>query len=255
MIEIKNISKSFKGKKVLDQLNLCVLQGEVLAILGPSGCGKSVLLKHIIGLDEPDAGSVFLHGKEVSQFSREDFKCIGMLFQESALFDSLTIQENTAFYLNHHPDPKLKRFLKKEEIETKVNQALSLVGLKNVHQKMPASLSGGMRKRAALARLLVYQPEIILYDEPTNGLDPPTAMHINRLIIQTKEQYKTTSIVVTHDMTSALYIADRLALLRDGKIVHVAPPREFFSIEDPFISFAKKTISQDMMEQLIERKL
>lgn len=252
---MKNINKSFKGKSVLNNLTLNINKGEITVIIGPSGGGKSILLKHIIGLEEPDSGSVFLCGKPVSQFSREDFKCIGMLFQESALFDSLTIQENTAFYLHHHPDPLLKRFLKKEEIAQKVDQALSLVGLDNVHQKMPSSLSGGMRKRAALARLLVYRPEIILYDEPTNGLDPPTAMHINKLILQAKELYGTTGIVVTHDMISALYIADRLALLRDGEIAHIAPPREFFSIEDPFISFARKTISKDMMEQLIERNL
>jgi phospholipid/cholesterol/gamma-HCH transport system ATP-binding protein len=167
----------------------------------------------------------------------EAVKNIGMLFQSSALFDSMTIEENTAFYLNQHTK------LSPLAIARKVEEALSMVGLAGTEQKMPSDLSGGMRKRAGLARLLAYRPSILLYDEPTTGLDPITAQQISELIVNTQNELKGTSIVVTHDLHSALYMADRLALHRDGQIVHVAEPNAFLAIDDPLISALRENLT------------
>lgn len=245
MIRIKNLWKKYGDLDVLKGLDLEVRQGEILVILGRSGVGKSVLLKHILGIEKPNQGSIEVNGVMISELRRNDLyqavKNMGMLFQGSALFDSMTIGENTAFYLQQHGDPETGRPFAPSVIKQKVQEALSMVGLEGVEKKMPSDLSGGMRKRAGLARLLVYRPSILLYDEPTTGLDPITAEQINELVVKTQKELKGTSIVVTHDIRSALFIADRLALHQDGKIVHVAEPKEFMEIDNPVIQFMKNT--------------
>jgi|HubBroStandDraft_4_1064222.scaffolds.fasta_scaffold228451_2 phospholipid/cholesterol/gamma-HCH transport system ATP-binding protein len=249
MITINDLWKHFGKIQVLAGLDLQVKEGETLVILGPSGIGKSVLLKHIIGLLKPDRGSVDVNGTRITDLYGPDlFKAVqrmGMLFQGSALFDSMNVEENIAFYLTQHGDPETQKRLSEQEIADRVNHALDLVGLQDTQQKMPSELSGGMRKRAALARLIVYRPKVILYDEPTTGLDPIIAMQINELIIKTKEELKATSIVVTHDMFAALYVGDRLALIRNGKIAHIAEPDLFIQIDDVLIKQLYATISQD----------
>jgi phospholipid/cholesterol/gamma-HCH transport system ATP-binding protein len=237
--------------KVLDNLDLEIKTGETLVVLGRSGVGKSVLLKHIIGITKPDSGTIDINGVRITDLTGPDlYKAVqemGMLFQGSALFDSMNVEENTAFYLNQHGDRKTGKRYSKKELDEIVAHALEMVGLEGTQKKLPSELSGGMRKRAALARLIVYRPAILLYDEPTTGLDPITAMTINRLIVKTQEELKATSIVVTHDILSSLYVGDRLALHKEGKIAYIAEPREFLKIDDPVIAFLKKTISQDPM--------
>lgn len=234
MIHVHDVWKRYGKLEVLKGLSLDILDGETLVILGRSGVGKSVLLKQIIGLETPDKGYVEVDGVRVSNLTertlRPGMKPMGMLFQGSALFDSMNVGENTAFYLHQHPNS-----LSQSEIEDLVANALKMVGLEGVQNKMPSELSGGMRKRAALARLIVYRPQIILYDEPTTGLDPITAMQINELINRTKEELKATSIVVTHDIRSALEVGDRLAFHHDGKIAVLAPKDEFLQIDNPLL--------------------
>jgi phospholipid/cholesterol/gamma-HCH transport system ATP-binding protein len=249
MIKINDLWKRFGKGQVLAGLNLEIKEGETLVIVGKSGIGKSVLLKHIIGLLKPDQGTIDINGIRITDLSGPDLlkaiKHMGMLFQGSALFDSMTVEENIGFYLTQHHDPDTGKKLNDKEIAERVNYALAVVGLQGTHQKMPSELSGGMRKRAALARLIVYRPKIILYDEPTTGLDPIIAMQINELIIKTKEELKATSVVVTHDMFSALYVGDRLALIRDGIIAQIADPEQFIKIDDEMIQQLYRTISQD----------
>lgn len=248
MIEIRNLKKSFKKSKVLDGVDLDIQKGETLVILGRSGTGKSVLLKHIIGITKPDDGTIDIDGKRISDLSGPDlYKAIinmGMLFQGAALFDSMNVEENTGFFLDQHGDIAAGTKFTEKEIHERVSKALEMVGLAGTEQKMPSELSGGMRKRAALARLIVYRPSIILYDEPTTGLDPITSMQINELIVKTQHELKATSIVVTHDILSALHVADRLALLDEGKIVHIAEPEAFMKIDNPIIEFLRKTITE-----------
>jgi len=249
MIKIRDLWKRFGKLQVLAGMDLDIKEGETLVILGQSGIGKSVLLKHIIGLLKPDAGSIDIDGTTITDLNGPDlFKAVqnmGMLFQGGALFDSMNVEENVEFYLTQHGDPKTGTRYSKSEIADRVSHALDLVGLKDTQKKMPSELSGGMRKRAALARLIVYRPKIVLYDEPTTGLDPIIAMQINELIVKTKEELKATSVVVTHDMFSALYVGDRLALIRDGKIVQIGEPDAFLQIDDPLIKFLYCSISQD----------
>jgi len=249
MIKIRNLHKRFKKSKVLDGLDLEIPKGETLVILGPSGVGKSVLLKHIIGITKPDLGTVEVDGVNLTALSGHRLlratKKMGMLFQGGALFDSMTIAENTGFYLTEHEDPLTGRKAKKKEIKERVDEALKTVDLQGTQEKLPNELSGGMRKRAALARLLVYRPEILLYDEPTAGLDPITSMHINELIVKTQKDLQATSIVVTHDINSALTVGDRLALLQNGTIAHIGEPETFIKIDDPFIEFFKGALLKD----------
>lgn len=249
MIKIRELWKRFGKLQVLAGMDLDIQEGETLVVLGPSGIGKSVLLKHIIGLLKPDQGAIDINDVRITDLEGPDlFKAVqnmGMLFQGGALFDSMNVEENTAFYLTQHGDPESGRRYSKKEILERVAYALELVGLQGTQKKMPSELSGGMRKRAALARAIVYRPKIMLYDEPTTGLDPIIAMQINELIVKTKEELKATSVVVTHDMFSALYVGDRLALIRDGKIAHIAEPDPFLQIDDPLIKFLYCTISQD----------
>jgi phospholipid/cholesterol/gamma-HCH transport system ATP-binding protein len=249
MIKIRDLWKRFGKLQVLAGMNLDIRDGETLVILGPSGIGKSVLLKHIIGLIKPDAGTVNVDDVCITDLKGPDlFKAVqnmGMLFQGAALFDSMNVEENVAFYLKQHGDPNTGHKYSRSEITDQVSHALEVVGLQGTQKKLPSELSGGMRKRAALARLIVYRPKIVLYDEPTTGLDPIIAMQINELIVKTKEELKATSIVVTHDMFSALYVGDRLALIRDGKIAQIDEPDAFIKIDDPLIKFLYCTISQD----------
>jgi phospholipid/cholesterol/gamma-HCH transport system ATP-binding protein len=249
MIHIRNLKKRFGSIEVLKGLTLDILQGEILVILGRSGVGKSVLLRHIIGIEKPDSGFIEVDGQVITDLKKNEiYKAVrnmGMLFQGSALFDSMNIEENTAFYLKQHGDPITGKPFAPEVIKAKVKEALAMVGLEGTEEKMPSDLSGGMRKRAGLARLIVYRPSILLYDEPTTGLDPITAQQINELIVKTQNELKGTSIVVTHDIHSALFIADRLALHQDGKIAYVADPETFMNIDDPVINFLRENISHN----------
>lgn len=246
MIRCVNLWKKYGNKDVLKGVDLEVQQGETIVILGRSGAGKSVLLRHIMGLERADKGEVYI--EEVALSPLRGYKLyhalrnMGMLFQASALFDSLTIGENTAFYLKQHKKKNGERLTDKE-IEERVAEALEMVGLAGTEELMPSDLSGGMRKRAALARLIVYRPKILLYDEPTTGLDPITAMQINDLILQIQDELNATSIVVTHDLCSAFHVGDRIALNHDGKIVYITTKAEFIKIEDPLIqTFLKNSI-------------
>lgn len=247
MIHIHDLWKSYGSLQVLKGLNLDVFSGETVVVLGRSGVGKSVLLRQIIGIETPDKGYVEIKGQRVSEMSNSERPGIkmGMLFQGSALFDSMPVGENVAFYLRQHESN-----LKEKDIKNRVAEALSMVGLENTQEKMPSELSGGMRKRAALARVIVYQPEIILYDEPTTGLDPMTAMQINDLINKTKEKLKSTSIVVTHDVRSALEVGDRLAFHHDGKIILVASKDEFFQKKNEEIEsfFTNAILQKDYLD-------
>ena len=244
MINVYDLWKAYEVNQVLKGLTLQVETGETLVILGRSGVGKSVLLKHIIGITKGDKGYIEVGGVRISDLSGEKrYKAtqrMGMLFQGAALFDSMNVEENTAFYLKQNGKPHTEQHYSKGEISDMVTQALEMVGLSGVQKKMPSDLSGGMRKRAGLARLIVYRPEYLLYDEPTTGLDPITAMQINQLILKTQEQLRATSIVVTHDIFSALLVGDRLALHKEGKIAYIDKPDAFLQIEDPVIQFLKE---------------
>jgi len=233
MIEIINLTKSFDGHKVLDNLNLNINTGETTVIIGRSGCGKSVLLKHIIGIMKPDSGSVLIDGKDVTTMNEKELNCLrlrfGMLFQGAALFDSLDVFENVAFGMIEHMNAP------KEEMRKRAKECLALVGLKDVEEKKPAELSGGMRKRVGLARAICMRPQILLYDEPTTGVDPIMGDAINDLILELHNKLKVTSIAVTHDMSSAYKIADRIAMLYNGRIKIFGTPSEVKSSTDPIV--------------------
>jgi len=217
VIEIRNLQKSFGGKPVLRGVNLDIQKGESQIIIGRSGSGKSVLLKHIIGLVKPDAGQIYVDGEEVTDASTRDLyrmrRKFGMLFQGAALFDSMTVGENVALGVREH------RMFDEAEINRRVAEKLELVRLPNTQQLKPAELSGGMKKRVGLARALMMEPEFVLYDEPTTGLDPITSDAINELIIECNKQLGVTSIIVTHDMTSAYKVGNRFAMLHDGEVI------------------------------------
>jgi len=223
-IHVLNLHKSFGSNDVLRGSNLEVRQGESMVVIGGSGSGKTVLIKCIIGLIQPDQGEIYVDGLEITTLGEKRMnevrKKFGMLFQWGALFDSLTVWENVGFGLRH------QRHLKEEEIREIASEKLALVGLRNVEDLMPAELSGGMRKRVSLARAIAIEPEILLYDEPTTGIDPIMADAINDLIVQMKEKLKVTSIAITHDMKSAYKIADRIAMLYQGEVIEVGTPEE-----------------------------
>ncbi|MFC1576665.1 ABC transporter ATP-binding protein [Candidatus Omnitrophota bacterium] len=233
MIEIINLCKSFGEHKVLDNLNLTIKKGETTVIIGRSGCGKSVLLKHIIGILRPDSGQVFIEGKDIASMNEKELNRVrykfGMLFQGSALFDSLSVWENVAFSMIEHTDKS------KDEIMDRVNKCLALVGLEGVEYLKPAELSGGMKKRVGLARAIAMEPEIILYDEPTTGVDPIMGDAVNHLILELHDKLKVTSVAVTHDMISAYTIADKIAMLYSGKIIAVGTPDEIKNTKDPIV--------------------
>ena len=233
MIEAKQLRKQFNGNLVLDRLDLLVHRGETLVIIGRSGCGKSVLLKHFIGLIKPDAGTLHVDGVDMSALSTKHLNALrmrfGMLFQASALFDSMTVGENVGFNLIEHTD------LGGRAVRERVDEALELVGLKGIQDLWPSELSGGMKKRVALARAICMRPEILLYDEPTTGLDPITADAINDLIISLHDQLKVTAVVVTHDMVSAYKIGTRIAMLYQGKIIESGTPEEIRNSGSPVV--------------------
>ena len=233
MIQIKGLHKSFGTNHVLRNLDLEIKTGEAMVIMGRSGCGKSILLKQIMGIMEPDQGTVIIDGvdifslppRELDQFRLK----LGMLFQGAALFDSLTVGENVGFSLKEHTR------LPPSAIQQKVKEKLKLVGLEGIEDLMPSELSGGMRKRVGLARAICNDPKIILYDEPTTGLDPIMADGINELIAETQEKLRITSVSVTHDLKSAYRIADRIAMLYQGRIIGIGTPDEIEHTENPII--------------------
>jgi phospholipid/cholesterol/gamma-HCH transport system ATP-binding protein len=225
VIELRGVSKAYGSKQVLDSVDLEVLRGEVLVILGGSGSGKSVSLRHMNGLEQPDAGEVWVDGEEISRLPEEALvpvrKKVGMLFQSGALFDSMTVFENVAFALREHTSWPENR------ISERVAEVLGLVNLgRDVERQLPSSLSGGMKKRVSLARTVALKPDVLLYDEPTTGLDPVTGMTINRLIKDLNGRLGTTSVVVTHDIVSALFVADRITFLKNAKFVFTGTPDE-----------------------------
>ncbi|MBM3201475.1 MAG: ATP-binding cassette domain-containing protein [Chlamydiae bacterium] len=243
MIKIRNLFKSFGSLQVLKGINLDVAAGETLVLVGASGSGKSVFLRSVLGLSPPDSGSVMIDGLEVTKLSEKEklskLSNTGMLFQASALFDSLTIGENVGIYLKEHTDKS------EEEIKELVHDALKRVGLNDVEDKMPSELSGGMKKRASLARLIVYRPQYLFYDEPTTGLDPMTGSMINELIVQIQNDLKATSIVVTHDPTTTLYVSDKIALIENGQILYVEETDKFMQISHPTVDFFNKITGHD----------
>jgi len=233
MIEIKGLTKSFNAHKVLDNLNLTIEKGQTKVVIGRSGCGKSVLLKHIVGILKPDSGHVFVDGRDIVKLNEKELDNLrmkmSMVFQGGALFDSLNVAENVGFGLieRDHLDPK--------ELLERVEEALSLVGLSGIGNLMPSELSGGMKKRVALARAICIKPEIILYDEPTTGVDPITADSINELIRSLHDKLKVTSVVVTHDMKSAYRVADSIAMLYQCKIIAEGTVEEIQNSNHPIV--------------------
>jgi phospholipid/cholesterol/gamma-HCH transport system ATP-binding protein len=232
-IRCQGLEKAFGGKPVLRGVSLDVRAGETLVLLGGSGSGKSVFLKHVNGLLRPDAGSVEVDGTPLAGLDEDALvpvrRKVSMLFQQGALFDSLTVGENVAYPLREH------RLLPPDRIPARVREALGLVDLAGTEDLMPAQLSGGMRKRAALARALALDPRAVLYDEPTTGLDPVTAARINRLIRDLQRRLGITSVVVTHDLASAFFVADRIAFLHDGRIRFTGTPDDARASRDQFL--------------------
>ena len=232
-IQLSNVCKSFGTQLVLDNLNLTVEPNRITVIIGESGGGKSVLLKHIIGLIRPDSGSVYIDNVEISALNdrklNEVRKNFGMLFQEAALFDSMTVGENVAFPIREHTQ------LSKEEINVIVKKKLRQVGLKKVVEKMPAELSGGMRKRVGLARAIALDPKIILFDEPTTGLDPIRRDDIDRLIVKTQQHTNATCLIISHDIDSTFKIAHSVAMLYDGRIIEYGTPEKIKNSKNPAV--------------------
>jgi phospholipid/cholesterol/gamma-HCH transport system ATP-binding protein len=233
LIEIKDLYKAFGKQKVINGANLIIPDRKVVTIMGKSGCGKSVLIKHIIGLLSPDKGSVLIDGVDITTLDVSALDRIreklGVLFQGGALFDSLTVHENVAFQLNE------KTRLSKGEINDRVMQALEDVGLKDMGKKNPAELSGGMKKRAGLARALITEPAIVLFDEPTTGLDPIISRSIHRLIQSTHEKYQYTAVIISHEVPGIFEISDKVAMLYNGIIEEYGTPEEIVNSSNPVI--------------------
>ncbi|MBC8326899.1 MAG: ATP-binding cassette domain-containing protein [Verrucomicrobia subdivision 3 bacterium] len=234
MIVVQNMSKSFGGNNVLRDISFSVAEGESLAIIGRSGTGKSVLLKHLVGLLMPDAGTVCIKGVEINNMPERELldvrRQFGMLFQGAALFDSMNVFENVAFPLRRAGG------VDESEIQQRVSEMLRLVEMPGVEEKLLSELSGGMRKRVGLARAIVHRPAIILYDEPTTGLDPVVSDSIDQLILRVRDQFNITTIVITHDMRSARRIGQRIIYLREGQVYLDAPADEVFNSEDLRVS-------------------
>ncbi len=233
IIQFKDVHKSFGQLHVLRGLSLDIVRGQTTVVLGPSGCGKSVLLKHAIGLLRPDSGQVFFDRLEVSAMSESELTDVrtrfGFLFQNGALFDSMTAVENVRFPLAEHRGGKMSR----GEMRDEAMACLKMVGLGDFARHMPGELSGGQRKRVALARAIALRPEVVLYDEPTTGLDPVRSDVINELILRLADELDVTSLVVTHDMASAFKVGDRLVMLHEGDILADAPADEFRRLDEP----------------------
>jgi phospholipid/cholesterol/gamma-HCH transport system ATP-binding protein len=233
MIEVRDVTKSFGTQQVLRGVSLDIHRGEAVVIIGRSGGGKSILLKHLIGLLQPDSGTIRVDGGDITAMNERSLLRVrrkyGMLFQMAALFDSLTVEENVGFVLRRQGVES------DAEIRRRVAEALEMVELPGIGHKMPSELSGGMRKRVGLARAIVYRPEIVLYDEPTTGLDPIAADNIDRLIRRVWETLHVTSIAVTHDMKSARTISNRILMLHEGRIYSEGPSAEILESTDPVI--------------------
>ena len=249
LIELRNVSKRFGRLVVLNDLTLDIPEGQSLVVIGASGTGKSVLLKHIVGLLKPDKGEVWFDGKRVDTMSERELvplrEQFGFLFQMGALFDSMTVEQNVAFPLVEHTTKT------RPEIEKIALQKLAMVGLPDVGRKMPAQLSGGQRKRVALARAIAMDPRVILYDEPTTGLDPIRSDVINELILKLKREMSVTSIVVTHDMHSALKVGDRVVMLKEGKIIFDGTPDDVRNSDNPIVQrFVKGEASAEELASL-----
>jgi len=228
-VTVRGLRKSFGNQKVLQGLDFEVQPGEIFVIMGPSGSGKSVLLKHIIGLEKPDAGEILIDGESVEAPEVMEKHRMALVFQSAALLNSLTVGENVGLYLTEH------RLKSPEEISRIVLEKLDTVGLKGAENKMPSELSGGMKKRAAIARALVIEPELILYDEPTSELDPLSAVVIGEEILHLKERIRVTSLVVSHDRDLAFGVADRIAVINEGRILAIGTPDEVKRLSDPLI--------------------
>jgi phospholipid/cholesterol/gamma-HCH transport system ATP-binding protein len=243
LLEVKNLKKTLNRTPILKGVDFKVGKGERLLIIGRSGGGKSVLLRHIMGLLQPDEGEVFYQGVNLSALDEEELnpyrRKIGMLFQNGALFDSMSVEDNLAFPLNEEGG------IKPRDIREKIREALEMVDLPGQEKKMPGELSGGMKKRVALARAVINRPELMLYDEPTTGLDPIVADSINRLIHRLSERLGMASIIVTHDMTSAYFLADRICYLHQGKIYFEGSVKDVQSSEDPLVKNFVQGISEE----------
>jgi len=233
MIEVRDLSKSFGSLPVLERVSLRIEKGESVVIIGRSGGGKSVLLKLLIGLLEPDAGQVLIEGQNIVPMNERQLlhvrRKFGMLFQSAALFDSMNVAENVAFAFRR------ERSLPAQEVARKVGEMLELVDLPGIEEKKPSELSGGMRKRVGLARAIIYQPQIVLYDEPTTGLDPVVSDSIDQLILRVRDRLDVTTVVVTHDMRSARRLRQRILMLHERKIYAAGTPDEIFGSKDPIV--------------------
>jgi phospholipid/cholesterol/gamma-HCH transport system ATP-binding protein len=246
MIEVCNLAKSFGSHKILEGVSFCIDRGESVVIIGRSGGGKSVLLKHLIALLKPDSGQVLIDGENIVPMDERQLlrvrRKFGMLFQGAALFDSMTVAENISFAFRRD------RTLPEDEIAHKVAHVLDLVDLPGIEQKNPSELSGGMRKRVGLARAIIYQPQIVLYDEPTTGLDPMASDSIDKLILRVRDRLNVTSVVVTHDMRSARRLGQRILMLHEKRIYVTGTAQEIFSSADPivkhFVEGTSETVSQ-----------
>jgi len=246
MIEVCNLEKSFGDHKILQGVSFCIDRGESVVIIGRSGGGKSVLLKHLIALLKPDAGQVLIDGENIVLMNERQLlrvrRKFGMLFQGAALFDSMTVAENIAFVFRR------EKSLPEEEIAGKVAHVLDLVDLPGIENKNPSELSGGMRKRVGLARAIVYEPQIVLYDEPTTGLDPIASDSIDKLILRVRDRLNVTSVVVTHDMRSARRLGQRILMLHEKHIYATGTPEEIFSSQDPIVKQFVEGISEPIAQ-------
>lgn len=233
IVELKDVHKRFGGKIILDGVNITLAKGDTLAVIGPSGCGKSTILRLILGLIAPDSGNIIVNDKDLAELDKLGLinvrKHIGMVFQSSALFDSLTVGENVAFGLREHMD------YREEKIKQIVDEKLKMVGLEGSESLMPAELSGGMQKRVSLARALATDPDIILYDEPTTGLDPITSTSIEDLVTSLHKRLGTSAIVVTHQMSTVYRIANRIIMLHNGRVIDAGSPEQAKASQDPIV--------------------
>jgi phospholipid/cholesterol/gamma-HCH transport system ATP-binding protein len=229
-VKIEKLEKSFGDNHVLKGIDLDIIPGETIVILGKSGSGKTILLRHIIGLEKPDSGNIYINGEDIDNPDFRKKHRIAIVFQSSALFNSLSVKENIALYLREH-----KVFREEAKIDRIVSDSLSIVGLAGKETNMPSELSGGMRRRVAIARALVMNPELVLFDEPTSGLDPMMTRTIGDLILSLREHVEVTQIVVTHDIDLAFHIADRIALLSEGLIIEVGSPEDIERSTNPMV--------------------
>lgn len=248
IIQVKNLVAAYDDRTILDGINLDIFPGESMIILGRSGCGKSTLLRHMIGLNQPKSGQILIKGKDITQISdegkREIMKNVGMLFQSAALFNSMTLADNVAFPLRTHTD------LKESVIQIMLKIKLQLVGLLGFENFKPSQLSGGMKKRAGLARAIAMDPEILFCDEPSAGLDPVVAAGLDKLILKLKKAFKMTIVVVTHELESVFTIADRIAMMHEGKIITVGTREELKKNPNPIVQqFLKRQPDEEEIDR------